>query len=186
MKTRPLLLALAALVVIVFAGAWIGSPWLAAQDLIRAARERDGAAVAARVDMPAVRASLKRQLGDRVEKSLQKSASKPEPLAELGLLLGPAIIDKTVDVVVTPETLAEAVRTARVPDLRESAPPPPPPGDDADPPKRLRVKAHLAMTGLDSFDIRLSSADEPERRLTLVMRRRGLFDWKVTDVVLPD
>jgi hypothetical protein len=75
------------------------------------------------------------------------------------------------------------VRTARAPDPAKAAPPPP--GDPAEPPAPRRVKAALVMTGVNSFHIRLSPADEPEKRLTLILRRHGLFDWKVTDVELP-
>jgi hypothetical protein len=183
MKARTLALSLAALAAVVFAGAWLGSPWLAAQDLMRAARERDAAAVEAHVDLPAVRASLKRQLGDRIEHSLEKGAARNEPMAQLGLLIAPALVDKAIDAMVTPDTLAEIVRTARGPDPRKSAPPP---GDPADAPKSQRIKASLALTGVNRFDIRLSPEDEPKTRLTLIMRRHGLFDWKVTDVELPD
>jgi hypothetical protein len=81
MTPRNLVLAAAILAALAFAGAWLGSPWLAARDLMQAARAHDAAAIAARVDMPAVRASLKRQLGDRLQKSLEKHAAKHEPLA---------------------------------------------------------------------------------------------------------
>ena len=101
----------------------------------------------------------------------RRHAAKDEPLAALGLLVAPALVGKAVDATVTPETLAEVVRTARAPDPRKSALPPP--DDAADTPKAERVKAHLAMTGLNSFDIRLSPADQPEQRLTLVLHQAG-------------
>jgi hypothetical protein len=186
MKASRLLALAAAVAVLVFAGLYLGSPWFAAGDLVRAARARDVAGVQAHIDLPAVRASLKGQIDARLEQSISKRAAKGDPVAQLGALFGAALIDKAVDATVTPEMLAEAVRTARAPDPRKSALAPPDEADDrADAPKAERVKVGFALAGLNRFDIRLAPADEPDRRLTLIMHRRGLFDWKVTDVELP-
>jgi hypothetical protein len=185
------LLALAAAIVAAFAGLYLGSPWLTAWDLLRAARARDVAALESHLDLPAVRASLKGQIDARLEQSIAKRAAKGDPVARFGALFGAALVDKTVDAAVTPEMIAEAVRTARAPDPRKSALAPPPlfPPDDEsapdDKPKAERVRVGFAMPGLNRFDIRLSPADAPDTRLTLILHRRGLFDWKLTDVQLP-
>lgn len=181
------LIAPAAAAVLAFAGLYLGSPWLAAWDLMHAARARDVAALESHLDLPAVRASLKGQIDARLERSITRRAAKGDPVAELGALFGATLVDKAVDATVTPEMIAEAVRTARAPDPRKSAlaPPDDAEGDGANEPKTERVKVGFAMTGLNRFDIRLSPADEPDTRLTLVMHRRGLFGWKVTDVELP-
>jgi len=189
MNARRLLPLAAAVAVLAFAGFYLGSPWLAAYDLMRAARARDVAALEAHLDLPAVRASLKGQIDARLERSIAKRAAKGDPLAQLGALFGATLVDKAVDATITPKMIAEAVRTARAPDLRKSALPPPDDagdaGDGADKPKPERVKVGFAMPGLSTFDIRLSPADQPDTKLTLVMHRRGLFSWKVTDVELP-
>jgi hypothetical protein len=186
MKARRLIVPAAAAAVLAFVGLYLGSPWLAAYDLMHAARARDAAALEARLDLPAVRASLKGQLEARLDRSIAKRAAKGDPLAQLGALFGAALVDKAVDVTVTPEMIAEAVRTAHAPDPRKSAlTPPDDQGDGADKPKPERVKVGFAMQGLNRFDVRLSPADEPDTRLTLIMRRRGLFSWKLTDVELP-
>ena len=188
---RQIALAAAVAVVAAFAGLYLGSPWLAAWDLMGAARAGD--ASRARVptfDPPAVRASLKGQIDARVERSiLRKRAAKGDAVARLGALFGAALVDKAVDATVTPEMIAEAVRTARAPDPA-SPPSPRPPATKAKAttqtkPKAERVKVGFAMPGLNRFDLRLSRADAPDARLTLILRRRGLFAWKVTDVELP-
>lgn len=182
MKPRTIVTAVVALAVLAFAGAYFGSPWFTAWELMRAARNGDVAALQSHIDMPAVRASLKGQINERLEKSFAKRARKHDPLAELGVMFGAALVDKAVDAAVTPETIAEAMRTAHAPDPRKSAPPPPVEEEAGASPK---VKVGFAMMGLNRFDMRLSPADEPDRRLTLILRRRGLFDWKLTDVALP-
>lgn len=183
---RLLALAAAAVAVLAFTGLYLGSPWLAAYDLMRAARAHDVAALESHLDLPAVRASLKGQIDARLERSIAKRAAKGDPLAQLGALFGATLVDKAVEATVTPEMIAEAVRTARAPDPRKSAlAPPDDDADGADKPKPERVKVGFALPGLNRFDIRLSPADAPDTRLTLVMHRRGLFSWKVTDVELP-
>ena len=61
----------------------------------------------------AVRESLKGQLDARLAASLTKRAKAHDPLAQLGALFGATLVDKAVDATVTPEMIAEAVRTAR-------------------------------------------------------------------------
>jgi hypothetical protein len=153
---------------------------------MQAARARDVAALESHVDLPAVRASLKSQIDARLERSIAKRAAKGDPVAQLGALFGAALVDKAVDATLTPEMIAEAVRTAHAPDPRKSALTPPDDAADGAPKSEAaRVKVGFAMPGLNRFDIRLSPADAPDRRLTLIMHRRGLFGWKVTDVELP-
>lgn len=188
MNARRLLTGLIAVAVLAFAGLYLGSPWLAAWDLMHAARTGDVAALEAHVDMPAVRASLKGQIDARLERSLARRAAKGDAMAQIGALFGAALVDKAVDATVTPEMIAQAVRTARAPDPRKSALAPPDDLDQADgatKPKAERVKVGFAMAGLNRFDLRLSPADQPDKRLTLILRRQGLFGWKVTDIELP-
>jgi hypothetical protein len=183
MKPRSFLLPLLALVVVVFAAAYFGSPWWVADDLMRAARAGDDATVEAHVDLPAVRASLKNQLDSRLAQSLDKPKSRDDAMAELGSLVGRAVIDKTIDVAVTPAMLAEALRTARAPRPGKTALAPP--EDAADAPPKLKVT--YGLTGLNRFEARLSPADRPSQHpLILGLTRRGLFDWKLTDIILPD
>jgi hypothetical protein len=187
MKLRSLLAGVAALAVVLFLAAYIGSPWLAVGDMLSAARAGDVARLQRHVDLPAVRASLKGQLDDRIDKALAQH-KRDGALAQLGALFGAAIVDKAVDAAVTPEMIAQALRTARAPDPRKSALPPPdsaPVGEDDGSVKAPKLKAHYSLVALDQFDVVLSPQDEPAQKLRLVLRRRGLFGWMLTDMVLP-
>jgi hypothetical protein len=187
MKLRSLLAGLAALAVVAFLAAYIGSPWFAVGDMLSAARAGDVARLERHVDLPAVRASLKGQLDERLDTALSKHKDRGA-LAQLGALFGAAIVDKAVDAAVTPEMIAQALRTARAPDPRKSALPPPdsgPVGEDDGSVKAPKLKADYSLVALDEFDVVLSPRDEPEQKLRLVLRRRGLFGWLLTDVGLP-
>src|SRR5467141_4137086 len=71
------------------------SPYFSFWRLTSAVRSRDAAAISARVDFPAVRASLKRQLVAR----FAKQASSHKRWGNLG----PTLIDAIIDASITPE-----------------------------------------------------------------------------------
>jgi Protein of unknown function (DUF2939) len=75
------------------------SPYFSFWRFTAAVRSRDAAAVSARVDFPAVRASLKRQL-------VARFANKPSSHKRWSNL-GPTLIDAIVDAYVTPQGIAE-------------------------------------------------------------------------------
>jgi hypothetical protein len=75
------------------------SPYFSFWRFTTAVQSRDAAAISARVDFPAVRASLKRQLVARFAN--QTSSHKRWST------LGPTLIDAIIDAYVTPEGIAE-------------------------------------------------------------------------------
>ena len=89
------------------------SPYLAFWRFTAAVQSRDAAAISARVDFPAVRASLKRQL---VARFANKTSSHKR-----WSNLGPTLIDAIVDAYVTPEGIAallsnpEALKNLKAP-----------------------------------------------------------------------
>jgi hypothetical protein len=94
-KGRTLALAAAALLALLAAGWWFGSPWWTLWRMREAARAGDSGALAAYVDFPALRASTRAQIGPRLG-----------PLG--GLLAGPAI-----DAAISPEALRLALLHGR-------------------------------------------------------------------------
>jgi hypothetical protein len=85
----------AALLVLLGAGWWFGSPWWTLWRMREAARAGDSDALAAYVDFPALRASTRDQLGSRLG-----------PLG--GLIAGPAL-----DAAISPEALRLALGEGR-------------------------------------------------------------------------
>ena len=89
------------------------SPYFSFWRFAAAVRSRDAVAISARVDFPAVRASLKRQLVARFAN--QTSSHKRR------INLGPTLIDAIIDAYVTPEGIAallsnpEALRNLKAP-----------------------------------------------------------------------
>lgn len=67
----------------------------------------DMAALAERVDFPAVRGSLKKQIRDHFFGVLEKK--KTDPLAQLLTSSGPSLFDRLIDAYVTPDGLATII-----------------------------------------------------------------------------
>jgi hypothetical protein len=94
-KRRTLAFAAAALLALLVAGWWFGSPWWTLYRMRAAAQAGDSETLAAYIDFPALRASTREQLG-----------SKLGPLG--GLVAGPAI-----DAAISPEALSLALGNGR-------------------------------------------------------------------------
>lgn len=89
------------------------SPYFSFWRFTAAVRSRDAAAISARVDFPAVRASLKRQLVARFANQTSSHKRRSN--------LGPTLIDAIIDAYVTPEGIAallsnpEALKNLKAP-----------------------------------------------------------------------
>jgi len=143
------------------------TPQLALRAIERAARSGDTKALAERVDFPAVRASVKRQVVARID---QAAAANQSPLAAFGSALAGALSEPAVDALVTPDNLARMLRGERV-------------GSVQGPTIVLdSSNVKLGYVGIDRFEAVTAPAPGG---FTLVLARDGWFDWKLVDVVLP-
>ncbi len=153
---------------------YVASPWLAVHQLQAAARAGDRNGLEAAVDFPAVREDFKAQLNVALLKNLQSDARlKDNPLAAIGALLVPAVLDRLIDAYITPDGIATMVAEARTPR----------PGSPAH--RGGHVTTQSGYVSLDRFKTTVRSDDEPNRPLVFVMERRGLFGWKLVRIELP-
>lgn len=174
-------------------------PWLAAAGLVAllawtaagpyrtvnairdAAQARDAQAMAEQVDFPALRSSLKAQLGDRLLREVG-TPSPDSPFAAFGLGIAGGLVDGLVDVLVTPAGLGAMMEGRRTWDRatgRQS-------------PSRDDTRDTTAQRPLHGAQYRFESPsrftatvhDDQGRPVVFVMTRRGL-DWKLSDIRLP-
>jgi hypothetical protein len=157
-----------------FALAYGASPYLAVRGFIAAAKQGDAAKLRGSVDFPAVRADLKPQLAAAVTTRMERDpAMRGNPLAGLGEILMPSILDRIIDSVVTPEGIAALVRAGKVGH-----------GDAASAtPHRVDYDFHYVA--LDRFDVTLRRQGAVGDPVQLVFERRGLFAWKLVRIALP-
>lgn len=184
MKLVPTLIGVA---VVGFAVAYFGSPVLAARDLTEAAKTGDEPALRRLVDFPAFRSSLKDELRDemvarlRMDNTLGDSA-----LSGLGMILAPGLVNGAVDLLITPEVIAEVVNSGETPDPTRRLRNRDPEKADANT-KDDEVRQSYGFRDLNTFTITLSQADDPDQKLALLMKRKGLFGWKLSGVdINPD
>lgn len=180
---RKLWISAAVAVVGLFLVAWLASPVLSAQGLIRAAREGDAAALERHVDFPAFRDSVKKELNDKLVARMREDVRTSDPaLAGLGLLLAPSLVSGMVDMFVTPEAISAMVTMAAAPD-------PVPPATERETPRDReggRVRQSWGYRGLNTFAVTLTRDDRPRDRVVLLMERRGLFGWKLAGLDLSE
>jgi len=173
---RKLVGGLLALALVAFVGAYFASPFLAAQRLRSAAESGDRKALEELVDFPSFRASLKEELRERL-----MSEARQDPggsaLSGLGMMLAPALVSGAVDVLVTPDAIAAMVEKGQAPDPTRR----PEPATSSDEP---RLHQGYGYRNLDTFAVTLTREDQPDQQLALLMRRHGLFGWKLSAVDL--
>ncbi len=168
----------AAAILAAVAGAYLASPLLAVRGFVAAAKSGDAARLERAVDFPAVRDALKPQLADAMAARARTDPRISETaLAGLGALLAPAIADRAVDRLVTPEGIATLVRLG---DGDGDAAPTAPAS-----PARPAIGYDYRYVGLDHFLVRVRRADRPGRPTGLTFERRGLFGWKLVAIDLP-
>lgn len=171
---RKFFVALLVALVIAAVGWYIASPYVAFYHLQRAAKAGDRATLEDEVDFPAVREDFKAQLNAALMAKLGGDPGlKDNPLAAIGLLLGPPVIDRAVDLYVTPDGIAQMVAKARTPK------------QGARPENTQQVVTHTAYVSLNRFQATVTGSDDSDKPLVFVLERRGLFDWKLVRIELP-
>ena len=102
---RPLIVTLIVIVLIAALGFAYASPYIALNNLKRAADARDAQTVNQYVDFPALRESLKQQVTGLLTRRLD-SHGNGNPLAAIGAMIGVALIGPLVDAYATPDGVA--------------------------------------------------------------------------------
>ena len=168
-----------ALVVLILLGGYVAvGPYLTVRAIRIAVKEQDAASLSRQVDFPALRASLKAQLDDRL---LRKAGPdlQSNPLAAFGLSIANSLMGGGVDAMVTPAGLGALMEghkiwkrvddgiSQRDPDL---------PAPEALRDARYRYESPSRFTA--------TVADDEGRPMVFVMTRDGLR-WKLSDIRLP-
>ena len=202
---RPLIIALLVIVVVAVLGYGYASPYLALNRLKRAADERDTQTVSEYVDYPALRESLKEQIAGLLTRKIQARANG-NPLAALGAMIGVALIGPLVDAYATPDGVAALLNGMPPRGDPTQRPPVPPDASDAPanapagsadstpapsapatagavttPPQPPQTTA--AYRGINEFVVTYRHG-VGDTRYAAILRREGLFSWKLAAVDL--
>jgi len=209
--TRPMAITLVVVVIVAVLAYAYATPYLALERLKRAADARDAQTVNQYVDFPALRDSLKQQVVGLFERRLAGSAAHGNPLAAIVAMVGTAVIGPLVDAYATPDGVAALLngmpprgepgeRPPAPPDASAaagdaanagSAAPAPAPQADAQaqanppatPPQPPQTTA--GYRGLNEFVVTYQHG-VGDARYSAILRREGLFTWKLAAVDLAD
>ena len=170
--------ALAVLLVVLLAlGAYVAAgPWLTVRAIRHALQAQDASALAEQVDFPAVRASVKAQMEDRLARATGPSWQS-HLLGQAGLALAHGVLETAVDALVTPSGLAALMEGRAVwkrfdTDRASDGEPAPEPLHDA----RYRFES------ASSFTATIRNADGAP--VVFVFRRHGVR-WTLAEIRLP-
>ncbi len=176
---QKLILRLGGAAVAAFVLAYAASPLLAARALVQAARSGDAAALERQVDFPAFRASLKDELSARMVAEMRKD-SRLGGLSGLGMMLAPTLVSGAVDAFVTPQAISAMVQEGQAPkpDLARVEP------EVGPKPESKKVRQSWSYRDLNTFAVTLTRDDQPDEQVSLLMKRRNLFSWKLAGIDL--
>jgi len=181
-----------AVVLFVLLIAYVGAgPYLTVRAIRSAVEAQDAAALSRQVDFPALRASLKAQLADKLVREagpdIQASA-----LGSIGLTIAGGLIGGSVDAMVTPTGLGALMEGRKVwkrvgGGFSQPAPPPSTAESGG-----ASVAAPATPRPFDGAEYRYESVsrftatvtDDSGRPIVFVMTRDGLR-WKLSDIRLP-
>ncbi|QNB11531.1 DUF2939 domain-containing protein [Paraburkholderia bannensis] len=204
---KPVAIAVAAAAVVAALGYGYASPYIALNHLKQAADARDAAALSEYVDYPALRASLKQQAGEMLQRRIQAEHSS-NPLLLFGAVIGSALIGPLVDAYATPEGVAALLNgmpPTGKPGEQPAAPPPAPPAENAPPSAppsgtsseapanpgapaepaqaQPRSQATAGYRSINEFAVTWQRSAHSER-YAAILERHGLFSWKLAAVEL--
>lgn len=175
MKKRKIFIGFSAVILGIYI---VAAPYITVYQMKSAAESQDGDALSEYIEFPSVRESLKDQMNAMMAKKMAEDDDiKKNPFSALGAAFAGMIIDKMVDVYVTPAGIRQLMAGNR-----------PQPGKEQDenssPSTRRKPLSDATMSyeSIDKFVIRVKTDDGGEGKF--VLRRRGL-SWKLTDIVIP-
>ena len=167
--------------VLVGAAAYGLSPFLAVKSLKDAARSGDRDRLEEFVDFPTVRENLKSQIAAGLMKSISTDPQMSgNPFAAAGALLVPAITDRMVNSIVTPDGIALVLSQGKVSRADRE-----PDSESTNRKASSNIETVLSYRTLNRFHADLRRRDQPETTLALTLERRGLFAWKLIRIDVP-
>jgi hypothetical protein len=128
-----------------------------------------------------VRENLKSELAAGLMKSITANPeARGNPFAGVGALLIPAITDRMVDSIITPDGIALVLSRGKV-----SRPGEEPSAESPATKDSSNIEAVLSYRTLNRFHADLQRRDQPETTLALTLERRGWFGWKLIRIDIP-
>ncbi|UUM28366.1 DUF2939 domain-containing protein [Acinetobacter colistiniresistens] len=161
------------------------SPYLTIYQIRQALKNEDTTALAHYVDFPSVRQDLKDQFNAALLKKFPEDEQGREgSFAALGTLLASSMVDKMVDMMVSPQGVSMLLQGKK---LKEGLPysvhsqPVQAETQKQSSPQQVKYRSHYQS--LNQFVVEIQQAEQ-RSKMNVIMQRQGL-SWKVTQIQLP-
>ena len=170
------------LIIILILGYLFASPYIVLNKIKNSIEVNDSEAVASYIDFPSVRQSLKEQLNQQLQEQQKNSENLDnDPFAELGNLFATTIIDKFIDIALTPKNLTILLQGKKLEnplDPQESSK-----NDNEADNSKSDVSYSTSYKSFNRFHVDIKKDTSANHDVSIVMTRDGL-SWKITDLVL--
>ena len=176
MKYKWLVSVIVLLVVYVFA-----SPYLVVYQIRAATQSHDAPALAKHIDFISVRTNLKDQLNQKIAGITSQAGDDQRPFSRFGTALAGLMVDKLVDVYVTPSGMQQLM-SGKKPQSPSTAPQKTPSNTPTTHTEKPDVTSSMSYQSLNTFVV--SATGKTGDLVDVVLSRQGLT-WKVTNIVLP-
>lgn len=150
------------------------TPYQAYSAMAKAAENRDVTTLANYVNFPALKESVKANLGAKF--SARVAQGDGDPAAALGAAFASALINPMVEAMITPDSLTAMIRNGV-----------PPSGDAAGgaAAAESRTETIKGYEGFNRFVVEVRQLDSSREPVVFVFHREGLVSWKLSAMRLP-
>lgn len=157
------------------AGYVAAMPYITVHQMKAAAEAQDGRALSEHIEFPSVRQSLKEQLNALIMKKMAEDQKlKNNPFAVLGAAFAGTLVERMVDLYVTPAGITQLMAGEKPQTQKMS-------NGGVSSSKPLSG-ADMSYESFDKFVVKIQGQNGDAGEF--VLRRSGL-DWKVTEIILP-
>lgn len=149
------------------------SPYMTVESIKKSVSDRDAEALVKYIDFPSLRTSVKENVKNQVMKEIEKrAATDKQATPAMGQQFIDRMVNPTVDKMVSPEGLSALIEN-QIPktefdfnELEKQA---------------ERSNMQMGYESLDRFVIHITDRLEPEKQVTLILKRDGLA-WKLSGI----
>ena len=182
--SKKLKISITVLLLLIFTYAYAAPYWVIYQ-IRQALEKQDSDALSSYVDFPSVRQSLKDQLNTSLLKKLPEGAQSNEGgFAALGALLASSMLDKMVDMTVSPQGVSMLLQGKKLKDgLPHAVQAEPQQSETQEQQQHDKVKYRSHYQSLNQFIVEIEHPQQ-QSKINVIMHRQGL-SWKVTQIQLP-
>lgn len=166
-------------IVVVICGYLYATPYIALNNIKKAAQAGDSDTVSKYIDYPSVRQSFKDQMNAMMMKEMANQ--KDDGFAALGAMLASTMVDKMIDGFVTPEGMTMMLQGKDLKDSAEQSMG----GQDSSNQEKEEPKPEYeaGYTSLNDFEVVIKDQDQ-SKEVKVLMVRDGL-SWKIHKIAVP-